>query len=93
MPPLFEKHPPVSMKSLLERFKEARLDNNVVAIVVDLQDAAPGMGQLEEMHTAMRQFSAVDKPVFVHAESLRTITYAAATGPRTSAWCRRAVCG
>jgi protease-4 len=80
MPPLFEKHPPVSMKSLLERFKQARLDNNVVAIVVDLQDAAPGFGQLEELHTAMRQFSAVDKPVFVYAESLRTITYAAATG-------------
>ena len=80
MPPLFEKHPPLSMKSLLERFKQARLDNNVVAIVMDLQDAAPGMAQLEELHTAMRQFSAVDKPVFVHAESLRTGTYLAATG-------------
>jgi len=80
MPPLFEKHPPISMKSLLERFKQARVDNSVVAIVVDLQDATPGLGQLEELHTAMHQFAAVDKPVFVHAESLRTLTYAAATG-------------
>ncbi len=80
MPPFLESDPPLSLKALLERFKEARLDADVVAILVDVQDAALGLGQLEEIHEAMRKFAAVDKPVFVHADSLSTITYAAATG-------------
>lgn len=80
MPPLFGSEPPVSLKGLLERFKEARLDKNVVAVLIDLQNAAFGLGQLEEVHEALRKFAAVDKPVFMHADSLRTLTYAAATG-------------
>ncbi|MCH8316861.1 MAG: signal peptide peptidase SppA [Planctomycetes bacterium] len=80
MPPLFGGEPPLSLKSLLERFKEARHDNNVVAVVIDLQDAALGLAQLQEIHRAMRKFAAVDKEVFVHADALTTITYAAATG-------------
>lgn len=80
MPPLFEATPPLSLKSLLERFKTARTDAKVVAIVVDLQNAALGLGQLEEIHASMRQFAAVDKPVYVHADTLTTLTYAAATG-------------
>lgn len=80
MPPLFGSEPPLSMKALLERFKEARHDNNVVAVVVDLQQAALGLAQLEEIHQAMRKFAAADKEVFVHADTLSTSTYAAATG-------------
>jgi protease-4 len=80
MPPLFGGDAPLSLKGLLERFKEARLDKNVVAVLLDLQDAALGLGQLEELHEALRKFAAVDKPVFVHADSLTTVTYAAATG-------------
>jgi len=79
-PPLFGSDPPLSLKGLLERFKEARQDSNVVAVVVDLQQAQMGLGQLEEVHEAMRRFAAVDKPVFVHAEQLSTLTYALATG-------------
>jgi len=80
MPPLFGDKPPVSLKSLLERFKQARHDSNVAAIVVDLEEAQFGFGQLKEIHDALRQFSAVDKAVFVHADSLHNGTYAAATG-------------
>jgi protease-4 len=80
LPPLFGSEPPLSLKSLLERFKEARHDNNVVAVVIDLQEAALGFGQLHEIHQAMRKFAAVDKDVFVHVDGLRTLTYALATG-------------
>lgn len=80
MPPLFGSKPPMSLKSLLERFKEARHDNNVVAVVIDLQRAALGLAQLQEIHEAMRKFAAVDKDVFVHADSLSTLSYAVATG-------------
>jgi len=80
MPPLFGSEPPISLKSLLERFKQARKDENVAAVVVDLEGAQLGFGQLKEIHDAMRQFAAVDKSVFVHADSLFTGTYAASTG-------------
>ena len=80
LPPLFGGEPPVSLKSLLERFKEARRDANVIAVVVDLQDAQLGAAQLEEIHDSLRKFAAVDKPVFVHADTLTMGTYTAATG-------------
>ncbi len=79
MPPLFGGDPPLSLKSLLERFKEARLDSNVVAVIVDLQHAALGLAQLQEISEAMRKFAAVDKEVYVHADSLATGTLAAAS--------------
>ena len=79
MPPLFGSEPPMSLKGLLARFKEARLDNEVVGIVIDLQKAAPGVAQLQEIHAALRKFAAVDKDVFIHADTLTTLTYAAAS--------------
>ena len=39
-----------------------------------------GFAQLEEVCEAMRKFAAVDKEVYVHADALTTLTYAAATG-------------
>ena len=80
MPPLFGSEPPMSLMGLLERLKEARRDNSVVAVVIDLQHAALGTGQLEEIHRAMKKFAAVDKEVYVHADTLSTLTYAVATG-------------
>jgi protease-4 len=80
MPPLFGSEPPLSLKVLLERFKEARHDNDIVAVVVDLQEAALGLAQLQEIHAAMQKFAAVDKEVFVHADTLTTGRYAGATG-------------
>ncbi len=80
MPPLFSNEPPLSLKALLERFKEARHDNNVVAVVIDLEGAAMGLAQLQEIHEAMRKFAAVDKDVYIHADTLTTGSYALATG-------------
>ena len=79
-PPLFGNEPPLSLKELIGRFKKARLDSNVVAVVVDLQHAAMGLAQAQEVHAELRKFAAVDKPVFVHADTLSTATYAVATG-------------
>lgn len=79
MPPLFGGDVPVSMHEWLERFKKARTDADVVAVVIDLQDAQIGAGQLEELHAALKKFAAVDKPVYVHADTLTTLTYTAAT--------------
>ncbi|MGH9392244.1 MAG: S49 family peptidase, partial [Vicinamibacteria bacterium] len=80
MPPLFGGEPSISLKSLLERFKKARKDDNVVAVVLDLQNAAIGAAQLEELHASLRKFAVLDKQILVHADSLSTGTYAAASG-------------
>ena len=80
VPPLFGGDAPLSLKELLERFKEARHDNDVVAVVLDVQSAALGFAQLQEIHEELRKFAAVDKEVYIHADSLSTGTYALATG-------------
>jgi len=80
LPPLFGAEPPLSLKTLLARLKEARQDTNVVAVVMDLHEAQLGAAQIEELHDVMRTFGAVDKEVFVHADQLTTLTYTAATG-------------
>ena len=64
---------------MLEGLKEALVDENVVAVVLDIEEAAPGLGQLEELHEAIKKFEAVDKSVYVHADMLSTRTYALAT--------------
>ncbi len=79
VPPLFSSEKPQSLKGLLERLKEARQDPAVVAVVIDVDQSGAGLGQLEELHDALRRFAAVDKDVFVHADSLTTRTYALAT--------------
>jgi protease-4 len=80
LPPLLGSEPPLSLKALLDRFKEARHDDDVVAVVIDLQEAALGFAQIQELHEAMRNFIAADKEVYIHADTLRTGTYALATG-------------
>ncbi len=79
MPPLFASEPPQSLKGLLARFKKARTDDDIVAIVIDFQQAALGQAQLAEIHESLRKFAAVDKEVYVHADALRTGSYALAT--------------
>jgi len=79
LPPLFGSEPPLSLKGLLERLKEARQDSNVVAVVLDVQESAFGLAQMQEFHDSVRKFAAVDKQVFVHSDVLTTLTYAAAS--------------
>ncbi|MFQ5413923.1 MAG: signal peptide peptidase SppA [Phycisphaerae bacterium] len=78
--PLFDLEPPLSLKGLITHLKRARQDNNVKAVIVDLQNAQLGAGQLAEVHDILASFSAVDKDVFVHADTLMTGTYTLATG-------------
>lgn len=80
LPPLLGDKPPMSLKSLLGRLKEARIDPNVVAVAVDIENAQLGLAQIEELHAALRRFAAVDKEVYIHADALTTLTFSAATG-------------
>ncbi len=79
MPPLFASEMPVAFKDMLARLRAAREDKNVVAVILEVENAGLGTAQLEELRLAVRKFQAVDKPVYVHADSLSTGTYALAT--------------
>lgn len=70
---------PVALKTLIEKFKEARQDENVVAVILNLEGAHPGFAQMEELHAEIRKFAAVDKEVYVNADFLSTGTYTLAT--------------
>lgn len=79
IPPLFASEAPMSLKELVEKFKEARTDPEVVAVVVNVQDAQLGLAQLQEVHGAISRIKASGKDVFINADSLTTATYALAT--------------
>ena len=78
MPLLMGEAPP-ALKNVIEKLKEARQDKNVVAVILNLEGAAPGFAQLEELHAEIRKFAAVDKEVYVHADFLTTRSYALAS--------------
>jgi len=80
IPPIFGGDQPQSLKGVLSRLKDARSDPNVVAVVIDVQEAQLGFGQLEELNAELRKFRVIDKPVYVHADYLTNLTYALAVG-------------
>ncbi|MCP4250476.1 MAG: signal peptide peptidase SppA [bacterium] len=65
-----------SLKDLLERFKKARDDASVKAVILDLHGASMGLAQAQEVRQAISKIRAVDKDVYVHADSLNNLTYA-----------------
>ncbi len=79
IPPIFASEAPLSLKELLERLDNARKDDAVVALVLDVNGAALGFAQLEEVHAALRRIVAADKEIYVNADTLTTGTYALAT--------------
>ncbi len=80
MPPLFGEEPPPALLDILNRLKKANEDPGVQAVVLDLQNAVFGAGQIEELNTALRALKDAKKPVYVHADTLTTWTYAASVG-------------
>ena len=69
----------VSLKDLLERFKKARDDDKVRAVVLTFEDVSMGIAQMQELRQAIEQVRAADKDVYIHAEQLGNGTYALAT--------------
>jgi protease-4 len=69
-----------TLQSLLTRMREAETDDDVKAVALVLKDASFGYGQLEELRAAMDRLKAADKPVYAHADSLSTASYALLCG-------------
>ena len=61
---------PVNMFDLLERLRQARTDNNLQAVVFDIEEAALGMAQIQELRTQFEALRATDKEVLMFCETL-----------------------
>lgn len=61
---------PTNMYSLLERLKAARKDPTLKAVVFDIDQAALGLAQIEELRNEIQALKAADKDVWILAEGL-----------------------
>jgi len=77
--PLFGGPVAQPLKDLVERLRKARGDSSVEAVIVDLNGAQIGYGQLAEVRDEMRKLAAADKAVYVTMDSLNTGSYALAS--------------
>ena len=68
--PLFGSIGAESLKDLVARLEKAHDDDQVAGVLVLMGDASMGNGQLEELHTVLRQIRAAGKPVYAHADYL-----------------------
>ncbi len=70
---------PKTFKEVLDRFKKARDDDSVKAVLLTFESPSIGFAQLQELRQAMSQVRAADKDIYVHAEQLFTGLYTLAT--------------
>lgn len=68
---LFGEEPTANMFQLLERLRAARTDENVAAVVFDIDEAQLGLAQIQELRAQVEALKANDKDVWVFVESLQ----------------------
>ena len=69
----------VSLKELVGRFKKARDDDAVKAVVLTFEKPSLGLAQIQEIRQAIEQVRAADKEVYVHIEEMSTTLYGLVT--------------
>ncbi len=67
---LFGGKAPTNMFDLLAKFKKARTDDKVKAVILDMENAALGIAQIQELRTQIEALRAADKDVWVFTETL-----------------------
>ena len=71
---LFGGEEPTNMFDLLKHLKHARGDKSLRACVFEIEDAALGLGQIQELRAQFKALRAADKDVLVYAETLHNGT-------------------
>lgn len=66
----------MSLAGLIDRMDQAAYDDEVKAVVLTFDRMAFGFGQMEEIRAAIGRIREVNKEVYVHAEGMRTFSYA-----------------
>ena len=67
---LFGDKVPTNMFDLLERLRTARADENVRAVVLDIEDAQLGSAQIQELRAQIEALKAAEKDVWIYCETL-----------------------
>jgi len=67
---LFGDATPPNMFDTLEKLRQARTDNNLRAVVFDIQESALGLAQIEELRAQFKALRAADKDVLIFCEYL-----------------------
>ena len=78
--PIFGAIGQESLVELVRRMDKAAKDDNVKAVILLLDSAELGVGQIEEMRQAIQRLKDAKKPVYAHADSLTTGAYALLCG-------------
>lgn len=69
-----------SLHQMVERMRKAAKDDDVAGVVLLLDDANLGTGQIEEMRRALAEIKQAGKEVYAHVESLSTGKYVLLSG-------------
>ncbi|MBK8266826.1 MAG: signal peptide peptidase SppA [Planctomycetes bacterium] len=67
---LLGDHAPPTMFDIMEKLKKARTDDSVKAVIFQIDDAALGMAQIQELRGQFEALQAADKDVWVFSEGL-----------------------
>lgn len=78
--PIFGNMKSESLQSLVSRMNRAAEDDDVKAVAIKLGSTSVGYGQLAEIRSAIDRLNEAGKPVYAHADSLQTTTYALLCG-------------
>ncbi|QDT54869.1 Protease 4 [Caulifigura coniformis] len=78
--PIFGAIGQESLVELIRRMDKAAKDENVKAVVLLLDSVQLGYGQIEEVRQGIQRLKDAKKPVYAHADSLTTGTYAVLCG-------------
>ncbi len=68
--PLLGGKAPTNMFDLLKKLRQARTDNNVRAVIFDIQESALGLAQIQELRSQFEALRAADKDVLIFCEAL-----------------------
>ncbi len=74
MSALLGSHAPVNMFDLLQTLRRARGDADLRAVVFDIEEAALGLAQIQELRAQFDALRAADKDVLIYAETLHVGT-------------------
>lgn len=61
---------PTNLFDLLNTLKEARTDENLSAVIFEIEEAGLGFAQIQELRTQFEALRAADKDVYVYCETL-----------------------
>lgn len=72
---LFQLEPRKTLHELIDRFRRARKDDSVKAVVLTIDQPQIGWAQLQELRRAIADLRSADKEVYAYVETANAVTY------------------